>query len=204
MAYPFFARRAVAGSRLIHVDTHVDCSYFRQADREALSKLAPENDVREFVELGYSINNRIKSPVGWGNWIPALIDMHPSLFREVDLVCHQRAAPLVLRDLPMARECGEDILWSDSLPGTAHLCFSIDVDYYYDSTGDDYSVRPDYPDPVGHFNQCLSRVAGFPFSLIFVALSPSCCGGWREVMPFIHSLDQLFDLALAREVEKCL
>lgn len=203
MAYPFFARKSSNGSILVHLDTHTDCSLFRKEDREELAKIDFGNDIRRFVDHQYSYRGRLKCPVQYGNWIPALLDTHPNLFDVVYLICHKDCGPIEKKDLPKISEVKEDFFWSSVASGAKNRCFSIDVDYYYDSANGVYFLRSSFADPVDHFIRCICHVTNnYSGSPLFVALSPSSCGGWDKVMPFLGAIDRHFDASLESEVRK--
>jgi len=63
--------------------------------------------------------------------------------------------------------------------------------YYYAIVDQDCHVRPEFNDPVAHFSKCIDHVLKLAPSPLFVALSPECCGGWHNVMPFLHAIDRL-------------
>ena len=203
MAYWFFARKAKKGSVLVHLDTHPDCSYFREDDRKELTKIEDVKGLEAFVNHRYLSPVVSVCPVAHGNWIPALLDMHPELFDTVYLICHEDCGPIVQKDLPKTKKAKEEVFWRVDGLGAASTCFSIDVDYYYYCAGEgQYCVRDGFPAPVEHFSRCISHVLRCPRALLFVALSPSYCGGWNNVMPFVRIIDKSFGLSLSEQVNE--
>jgi hypothetical protein len=79
-------------------------------------------------------------------------------------------------------------------------CLSIDVDYYFTHRDGVYTLRETIPAPFEHFRRMLAPVLLNPRVLVFVALSPQCCGGWHNVLPFVRCLDEELDLGLAQEI----
>ena len=203
MAYWFFAKNMTPCSTLFHVDTHVDCSFFRETDRDELVETKATGSIEQFVEHRYRTDGILTPPVHWGNWIPALLDMHPCLLKKVKLICHKEAGQMVLAGLPCVEETGEECLWSpDGLDGT-HACLSIDIDYYFMSSDSEYRQRSVSPDPRHHFQRLLLR-HGCSNSRVplFIALSPCCCGSWHNVLPFVDCIDQTFNLTLREQIER--
>lgn len=201
MAYWFFRRNAADGSTLIHIDTHLDCSYFSDSDREQLRRVEPFSGAQQFAEHRYRLDGGETPAVQSGNWIPALLDVHPDLFDRVLLRCHKPAGPLVLKGLSCVKECSEEDVFS-SLTDLPRACVSIDIDYYFAHIADTYTQRPTTPAPVEHFRLLLGRVRMNRHVPLFVALSPQCCGGWQNVIPFVQCMDDVLSLHLTQEIQK--
>jgi hypothetical protein len=181
MAYWFFRGNAADGSTLIHIDAHLDCSYFSDSDREQLRRAEPYCGAQQFAEHRYHSDGSERPAVRYGNWIPALLDVHPHLFDRVLLRCNKPAGPLVLNDLPCVKECYEKDVFS-YLTHLPRACVSIDIDYYFARHADTYTQRLTTPAPVEHFRLLLGRVRMNRHVPLFVALSPQCCGGWRRML----------------------
>jgi len=205
MAYPFFARKASEHSVLMHMDSHEDCAFFREEDKAELAKIDAVADLDAFVSYQYEYNGSAKCPVQWGNWITALLHMFPQLFDRIYIICQGRCTSTSMyteaEKRVLRRAQNEDSLWSSAETAANSACFSLDVDYYYDCASERYFVRPGFPNPTAHFGRCLRRALDSPGSPLFVALSPSCCGGWENVMPFIQVIDQCCGISLAAQVE---
>lgn len=182
---------------LIHVDTHQDCSYFREEAEQELANLDVVRNIEDFVSPG----GRVKYPVEYGNWIPALLQMTPLLFDEGYLICHKNCI-LVEHDLPKLQTAKEERFWStDDLKERA-ICFSFDIDYYFEHAEDEYRLRSSFPDPTRHFEKCLQHMKKTPDAVSFIALSPTCCGGWHRVFPFLRIIERNFDISLISDIEE--
>ena len=201
MAYWFFAKNTTLGSTLFHVDTHTDCSYFHDSDRAELNKTPSFDSIDQFVRHRYFDPRRGASttPVRCGNWIPALLDMQPRLLKRVFLICHKGAGT----ELPCVEKTGEECLWSPDGLDATDACLSIDVDYYFTSSDSEYRLRSVPPEPTHHFQRLLRRCSCSRVPL-FIALSPGCCGGWDNVLPFVDCIDQTFNLTLRKQIETSL
>jgi hypothetical protein len=200
MAYWFFVRKATPGSTLIHVDTHTDCSYFRDSNRAELNKTPSLDSIDQFVKHRYPDDGKPRSPVREGNWIPALLDMHPHLLKRVFLICHKKDAS-INADYPCVEERGEEWLRSPNGLDATNACLSIDVDYYFTLSDSEYRQRSVHPDPTHHFQWLLRHGCSHSREPLFIALSPGCCGGWDNVLPFVNCIDQTFNLTLREKIE---
>lgn len=200
MAYWFFAKKMTSVSTLFHVDTHSDCSWFRNTDIAELNKTPSLDNIDQFVKHRYVDPGRgaPTPPVRSGNWIPALLTMHETLVEKVFWISHNRVGSQIA-DLPRVEETGEECLGAlDGLDAT-HACLSIDVDYYFMSSDSKYSRRSVPPDPTHHFQRLMRHGSRVP---LFIALSPGCCGGWDNVLPFVGCIDRTFNLTLREQIER--
>ncbi len=198
MAYWFFRNNTAEGSTLIQVDTHPDCSLFRDSALAHLRDVEPHDCAQQFADDRYDSLHGQTPPVQYGNWIPALLVAHPALFTRVRLLCHKPPGSVVLSDLPQVEEIDEESL-TDDLQGY-RSCLSIHVDYYFTEHDGTYTQRETNPAPLGHFRRLLATALLNPQVLVFVALSPQCCGGWQNVLPFVRCLDEELGLGLAQEI----
>jgi len=105
----------------------------------------------------------------------------------------------VLSDLPCT-EVEEAYLSSPDVLGEPGACLSIDVDYYFKMRGNACSRREMCPEPIEHFQRLLRVAQSYPCVPLFVALTPHCCGGWQNVLPFVKCIDRARDLDLTREI----
>lgn len=204
MAYWFFRNNTAEGSTLIQVDAHLDCSYFREPSLAHLREVEPFGSAQQFAEDRYHSDNGETPAVRYGNWIPALLAVHPLLFKRVLLCCHRPAGPLVLKDLPGVEEIDEADVFSSDLLNQTHTCLSIDIDYYFTEKDGTFTLRQTNPTPVKHFRRLLDTSLLLRHVPLFVALSPQCCGGWQNVIPFVQCMDEVLDLDLAQVIKECL
>ena len=202
MGYWFFLNKIHHGLTLIHIDTHEDCSYFRNCDRNEMLKLEKSPNLEQFIEYRYYNKNRNEScsPIRYGNWIPAINDLHPCFFKRVLLICHNSVGPMILKDLPYVEIICEKMLSSLIEKDSSILSISFDVDYYFKSEQDKYLLRKEFSDPLQHFHRFLKLVKSNSIPL-FIALSPQCCGGWGNVLPFIKTIDDVFKYSLRKNVK---
>lgn len=204
MAYWFFGRKATVGSTLVNVDAHTDCSYFWDDDRDQLRNMDTNCTVETFVNHRYQRYGCETPPVRYGNWVPALLDMYPQLFQRVHLCCHRSLTGPARSDFSCINEVDEEYLISFGNHGEPAPCLSIDVDYYFTTNGNVYLLRQTNPRPVEHFQQLLLATQTDPCMPLFVSLSPHCCGGWHQVLPFVDCIDRTRGLNLACEIRRCL
>jgi len=202
MAYWFFRNNATEGSTLIHVDTHPDCSFFRAPARDHMRDAEPYESAQQFADdrlpkHGSEWQRNTRAPVQYGNWITALLDTHPDLFDKVLLLCLKYVNEVT--SLPRIEPASEGDL--ASLLNQPRSCLSLDVDYYFTDHDGIYTLRDAEAAPLDHFRHLLATAKANPQMPVFVALSPQCCGGWENVLPFVRCLDEEFALDLTQEIE---
>lgn len=202
MAYPFFIRQGGKKAKLIHMDTHPDCGYFCKEARDALAQIDAAMDLDVFVRHSYYSPRAYAfvCPVSYGNWITALFRTHPHMIAEARLICYEKDIRLIRDELPAVRLTAEQEFWDVDKAGSGETYYSIDIDYYFDGHNG-FAFRPEHKDPCEHFRKCLQHALVDTCSPVFVALSPSFCGGWDRTIPFVHIIDHIAGSSLAAQVK---
>jgi len=201
MAYWFFRHKATDGSTLVHIDTHLDCSLFRDCVIEPLQDGEPFFSAQQFADHRCQTGNGEIPAVHSGNWIPALHTVHPHLFKRVLLRCHNDAGS-VLKELPFVKEIDEACVFSDDLLLQSHICLSIDIDYYFTKRDGLFMQRQTNQEPITHFRRILDAFVLLRHVPVFIALSPEYCGGWQNVIPFVRYMDKVLDQNHAHMIEE--
>lgn len=201
MAYYFFAKHAPSHSTLVHIDAHNDCGYFQDHAMDATFNLE-ENNLEDFIHYRYKPPRFYSeaSPVRWGNWITALLKKYPAMFHSVRIISRQRVGPLEKKELPQVEkaDCMENVLHKTDC---SRFHFSIDIDYYYqldDNSNGSWRSSPD--EAISHFKQYIKTISQYRDALLFIALSPSCCGGWKIQYPLVDVIDNFFGFSLLKNI----
>ncbi|MBN69438.1 MAG: hypothetical protein CME32_09195 [Gimesia sp.] len=200
MAYYYFAKNGVDNSHLIHIDSHAD---FALICEDCLNAFRANPDVLKCPENFINLNcvNSQQKAVSWGNWIPTLRDIYPKLITSAHVYLHKEV-PIVKNAWSEAKFFTKSYEFNVIPPSsTSTTLYSFDIDYYFNCIGDFCELRIEEHRALEHFQETLFLVKQAPDCLPFIALSPTCCGGWENTLPFTRIIDEVFDTKITNIIE---
>lgn len=206
MAYYHFAKHGLNGSHFVHIDTHPDFSPFRTECLEAVEAnpnyLETPFDFMELKRLGSDLK-----AMEWGNWIEGLRTVFPKLISTAHICVHD--------NMRVFKEAWPEAFLESApnnypiIPPSSNCptLYSFDIDYYFFCSGDNCGLRTneefqiDEKKLLEHFHKTLFLVKQAPDCLPFIALSPTCCGGWENTLPFTRIVDEVFGTNITKIIE---
>lgn len=200
MAFYHFAKYGINGSHFIHIDTHPDFSPLKDECHQAIQENPSYlNTPLDFIEL--KRNGSDLEAIQWGNWIEGLRIVFPELISTA-CICVQDKAVLFKTHWPEANVESEPEAYPVIIPSSDRpTLFSFDIDYYFSSSGIYCELRIDEQQALNHFQETLCAIKQFPNCLPFIALSPTCCGGWENTLPFTQIVDEVFETDITEIIE---
>jgi len=200
MAFYHFAKYGINGSHFVHIDTHPDFSLFKNNSREAIMANPRYLDTPEtFIKL-QPLGEEVAA-VNWGDWIEGLRVLFPHLIKSAQ-ICVQKNTASFEQAWPEAEIISAPATFP-IIPPSSDLptLYSFDIDYYFTSGGDFCELRIEELRALEHFRKTLHIIKEAPDCLPFIALSPTCCGGWENTLPFTRIVDEVFGTEITKIIE---
>lgn len=200
MAFYHFAKNGINGSHFIHIDTHQDFSWFKKNSREAILANPGYLDTPEaFIKLQRLGEEEVA--VNWGDWIEGLRVIFPQLIKSAQ-ICVQKNTASFEQAWPEAEIIPAPDTYLIIHPSSDRTTlYSLDIDYYFKCSGDFCELRIEEQRALEHFRKTLHIIKESPNCLPFIALSPTCCGGWENTLPFTRIVDEVFGTNITKIIE---
>ena len=201
MAFYHFGKYGENNSHFVHIDTHPDFSRFSKNSREAILANPGYLDTPEsFIKLQRLGEEKVA--VNWGDWIEGLRGLFPQLIKSAQ-ICVQKNTASFEQAWPEAEIISAPATFP-IIPPSSDLptLYSLDIDYYFTSGGNFCELRIEEPRALEHFRKTLHLIKEAPDCLPFIALSPTCCGGWENTLPFTRIVDEIYGTNVTRIIEE--
>ncbi len=200
LAFYHFAKYGINGSHFVHIDTHPDFSLFQNNSREAILANPGYLDTPEtFIKLQRLREEKVA--VNWGDWIEGLRDLFPQRIKSAQ-ICVHKDTTCFERDWPEAEIISAPATYPIIPPSTDRpTLYSFDIDYYFTCSGNFCELRIEEQRALDHFRETLLTIKQFPNCFPFIALSPTCCGGWENTLPFTETIDNYFKTNVSKIIK---
>ena len=192
---------------LYHIDFHWDCGAMNDAEVRKLKEI-DYTSLEKFLAVESTLNGKVVPTVLWDNYIYPLPFLRPNI-KQAFLTDHlpTHVADFV-RDKKFEFYCSVEEFFSqlsDKLDNNkGKILFNLDIDFFFWRSNQN-RVQVFSND----FIEMLTQKIRIYFSdnmLLTIALSPECCGGWRNALNvcevFCKKLDVDFPTSRITELLK--
>jgi len=190
---------------VLHIDAHYDTMSNRI---ETWLKYLPNNikelDINDYLSLKfYDENFRDGYEImRWDNYFPIFHRLYKNNINHYHFFTHKEGTLFEemkdkLDEYPISRLLNLiDYVFDKDTSGSYKWIVNIDLDYFFQSIDDtDITIRFISNDAIDFFiNKLKAQLSNDKIKVMTIALSPECCGGWKNSINLMNYFAKRLDL----------